>query len=63
MTRVCLVCSDVSSVNIFSSLDLSFDIVFYRLEVFNFNEVNLIISFMDGVFESISKKESSELSW
>ena len=63
MTRVCLVCSDVFSVNIFSSLDLSFDIVFYRLEVFNFNEVNLIISFMDGVFESISKKESSELSW
>ena len=48
MTRVCLVCSDVSSVNIFSSLDLSFEIVFYRLEVFNFNEVNLIISFMDG---------------
>ena len=61
MTRVCLICSDVSSVNIFSSLDLSFDIVFYRLEVFN--EVNLIIFFMDGVFDSISKKESSELPW
>ena len=62
MTRVCLVCSDVFSVNIFSSLDLSFDIVFYRLEVFIFNEVN-IISFMDGAFDSISKKESSELPW
>ena len=61
IARVCLVCSDGPAVNIVS-LDLSFDIVFYRLEVFYFNEVNLIF-FMDGGFDSISKKESTERPW
>ena len=39
-------------------LSHSLDIVFHRADVFNFNEVHIIISFLNHVFDVISKMTS-----